>query len=63
MRIQHDANRRGEHRAVHVIGQPADADRTAAPNRQVEDLLGDLRHALENRAAAGQHDSEFSDFS
>ena len=29
----------------------------AAADRQVEDLLGDLRHALEDRAAAGQHDA------
>src|SRR5215208_3805479 len=32
VRIQHDANRRGEHRAVDVIGQSAHTDRTAPPD-------------------------------
>jgi hypothetical protein len=40
-----------------VIGQAADAARAAAPDGQVENLLGDLGHAVENRAAAGEHDS------
>src|SRR5262249_31177211 len=47
----------GERRAVDVIRQPADVARTAAPDREIENLLGDLRHPVEDRAAAGQHDA------
>ena len=54
--VQHQPDAGRERRAVHVIGQAADAGRTAAADRQIEDLLGDLGHAVENRAAAGQHD-------
>ena len=57
MRVQHQPDRGREHRTGHVIGQAADAGGVAAADRQVEDLLGDLRHAFEHRAAAGEHDA------
>ena len=57
MRVQHQPDAGRKRRAVDVIGQAADAGRAAAADRQVEDLLGDLRHAVEHRAAAGQHDA------
>ena len=41
---------------IEVIGQAADVHRRAATNRQVENLLGDLRHPFEDRPAAGQYD-------
>src|SRR6476661_3574343 len=53
---------RGEGRAVDVIRETTDADRATAPDRQIENLLGDLRHAVENRAAAGQHDARVEAF-
>ena len=40
-----------------MIGQAADAGRTPPPDGQVENLLRDLRYAVEDRAAARQHDS------
>src|SRR5438046_4415272 len=52
---QADAGR--ERRAVHVIGEAADAAGAAAADRQVENLLGDFRHAVEDGTAAGQHDA------
>ncbi len=48
---------RRERRVADVVGQPAEARRRAAPHGQVEDLLGDLGHAVEVGAAAGQHDA------
>ena len=57
LRVQHQPDRRRELGTVHVIGKPADAGRRSAPDGQIEDLLRDLRHALENRAAARQHDA------
>src|SRR5688572_25486057 len=57
MRVQHDADRRRERRAVHMVGKAADTDRTSAADRKVENLFGDFRHPFENRAAAGQHDA------
>src|SRR6185503_11574525 len=57
VRVQSDAHRRGKHRTADVIGQAAHADGRTASNRQIEDLLGDLGHPFENRAAAGEHDS------
>ena len=44
--VHHQPDGRGERRIVDVVGETADARRHAAPDRQVEDLLGDLRHAL-----------------
>ena len=40
-----------------VVGEAADAGGRAAPDRQIEDLLGDLGHAVEQRAAAGEHEA------
>src|SRR5262245_12491517 len=57
MRVQPDAHRRGKHRAADVIGQAAHADGRPTSNWQIEDLLGDLRHPLENRPASREHDS------
>src|SRR5688572_18900605 len=57
VRIEDQPHRRGERRAVDVIGKAPDANGTAAPDRQVEDLLGNLGHPLEDRPAAGQHDA------
>src|SRR5258706_8414333 len=42
-----------ERRAVHMVGKPADANRTAASDRQIENLLGDFRHPVEDGAASG----------
>src|SRR5437588_6705367 len=56
-RVQRQPDARRERRAVDVIGQAADARRASAANWQIENLLGDLRHALENGAAAGEHDA------
>src|SRR5438034_5854443 len=52
---QPDTGREG--RAVDVIGQAAHTNRTAAANRQIENLLGNFRHTVENGASSGQHDS------
>src|SRR5439155_21169235 len=57
VRVQRQPDAGRERRAVHVIGQTADAGRAATANRQIENLLGDLGHAVEDRAAAGQHNS------
>src|SRR5262245_8519796 len=57
VRVQSDAHRGGKHRTADVIGEAAHADGRAASNRQIEDLLGDLGHPFENRAATGEHDS------
>src|SRR5262245_5535203 len=56
VRIQRQTHGGAERRTVHVVGHAAHADRAAPANRQIENLLGDLRHALENRPAAGEHD-------
>ena len=42
----------GERRIVDVIGQSADALGRRPAHRQVKNLLGDLGHALEQRAPA-----------
>src|SRR5439155_8797594 len=55
--IQHQPDARRKRRAVDVIGQAAYARRTSAADREVEDLLGDFRHPVEDRAAAGPHDA------
>src|SRR5438105_4339414 len=60
--IQRQTDAGGERRTVHVIRKSADARRTAAPDREVEDLLRDLRHPVENRAAAGQNDTRVEAF-
>src|SRR5262245_11803911 len=57
VRIQTEPDRSCEDRAAHVICQPPDADGGAPPDGQIENLFGDFRHALENRAAAGEHDA------
>src|SRR6202171_841672 len=54
--IQHQADAGGKRRTVHVVGQPTDTGGTAAPDGQIEDLLGDLGHPVEDGAAAGQRD-------
>src|SRR5262245_34318055 len=41
MRVHHKAHRRAEYRRAHVIRQPADVERRAPANRQVENLLAD----------------------
>src|SRR5512139_1247975 len=40
-----------------MVREAADAGRTAAADRQIEDLLGDLRQPFEDRAAAGDDDA------
>src|ERR1051325_5237799 len=45
MGVQRQPHGGRKHGARHVIGQPADAGGMPAADRQVEDLLGDLRHA------------------
>ena len=55
--VDDEPDRRGERRVVDVIRQPADAFGRGPANRQIEDLFGDLGHAFEHRAAAGQHDA------
>src|SRR3954464_1318837 len=57
VRIQHHTDRRREHGTAHVVRQSADAHRQPAPDRQIENLFADLRHALENRATAGEDDA------
>src|ERR1044071_10334038 len=57
MRVENEPHRWGEGRTAGVIGQPANLHRRAAANRQIEDLLRDLRHPFENRAAAGEDDA------
>src|SRR5688572_6258290 len=57
MRVEHQPDRCGKRRAVHVIGQTAHAHRASAADRQIENLLGDLGHAFQNRPAAGHDDS------
>src|SRR3954468_742434 len=57
MAVHDEPDRSRKRRTVHVIGQSANADRCAAANGEVEDLLGDLGDAFEHGAAAGQHDS------
>ena len=39
------------------LGDAADADREADAHRHAEDLLGELRHALEEHRAAGEDDA------
>src|SRR6187402_1689542 len=57
MRVKSDANRRSKDRTADVVGQATDTNRNPSPNRQVEDLLGDLGHSFEDGAATSQHDS------
>src|SRR5256714_6271154 len=49
------------HRARHHVDEPADRQRHAEPNRQVEDLLGELGHALEHGRPPGDDDSRRED--
>ena len=49
------AGRKG--RAAHMVGEPPDIDRTPSANRQVEDLLRNLGHALQQGAAAAKHEA------
>src|SRR6185503_6456354 len=57
MRVDAEADRGGERGIVHVVGESADDRlRRGTAHRQVEDLFGDLGHALEHGAAAGEHD-------
>ena len=46
-----------ERRAFRLIGQPAEAERTADPHRPAEDLGRKLDQADKLRGAAAQHDS------
>src|SRR5262249_13097293 len=55
--VQRETDTSGKGRTVDVIGQPAHANRTTAPDWQIENLFGNLGHAVEDGAAAGQHDS------
>src|SRR5205085_9843378 len=57
MRVENEPHRCSEGRTADVVGEPANLHRRAAANRQIEDLLRDLRHPFENRAAAGEDDS------
>src|SRR5688572_28784787 len=57
VRIEDHANRRRKDRTVHVIGKAADAERAAAADRQIEDLLGDLGHPFEDGAATSEDDA------
>src|SRR5687767_5438726 len=49
MRIQRQPDRCSKRRTVHVVGHAAYTHGTAPPDRQVENLLRDFRHAFENR--------------
>src|SRR5206468_3635117 len=60
--VQRESDSGRERRAVHVIREPADASGTSAADRQVENLLCHLRHAVEDRAAAGEHDARVEAF-
>src|SRR5690349_13268296 len=57
MGIQRQPHGGRKHGARHVIGQPADAGGMSAADRQVENLLGDLRHAFQDRGATREHDA------
>src|SRR6188768_3649370 len=57
MGVDHDADRRGEYRIADVIGESTDALGRRATHRQVEDLFGDLGHALEQGRPTGQDDA------
>src|SRR5205823_13777858 len=57
IRVQGEPHRRRKRRAVYMIGQAADAGGTPPANREIENLLGHLRHAVENRATAGEDDA------
>jgi len=57
MRVLHKADSGRERWTVHVIGQPTDIHRAASPDGQVEDLLRDLGHTVEQSAAAAQNDA------
>jgi hypothetical protein len=57
MSVHHQPHRGRKRRAADVVGEPADAGRRAPADRQVEDLLGNLGHALQYRATAGQNDA------
>src|SRR5262249_32675554 len=51
--VQHHPHARGVQWVLHHVHQAADPLRNAPAHRQVEDLLGQLRHAFEHRAASG----------
>src|SRR5687767_2851934 len=57
MRVHAESHRGRERRAVHVIGESADAFRRRAPHGEIKNLFRDLRHALEHRAAAREDDA------
>src|SRR6185503_19641459 len=57
VRVHHEAHGRRALGRVDVIHQAAGAGRRAAPDREIEDLLGDLGHPLEVGAAAGEHEA------
>src|SRR5262245_22508701 len=57
MRVQHEADRRRERRAVDVIRQPPDALGRRTPYGQIENLLGDFGHAFEQRGPAREDDA------
>ena len=57
MRVERDAHWRRKDRTADVIGEAANANRHASPDRQIENLFRDFRHALENGAAASEDDA------
>src|SRR5258707_486510 len=54
--VEHEADAGRERRAVHVVGATAHAGRRAAADPQIEDLLSDLRHAVDDVV---ERDAEF----
>src|SRR5689334_5736936 len=57
LRVQHQPHRRRKLRIGDVIGQPAHTRGTSPPDRQIENLLRNLGHALEDGASSGEHDA------
>src|SRR5512137_686264 len=55
--VEDEPHGRGEVGGRDAVDEAADAAGIAAPDRQVEDLLGDLFEAFEEGRAAGQHDA------
>src|SRR5665213_446503 len=55
LRIDQEAGGNRERRALRLIGQPAEAERTADPHRAAENAGGKLGEAGELRRAAAQH--------
>ena len=54
LRIDQEARRHRERGALGLAGQPAEAERTADPDRPVEDTGGEFDGAGELRSAAAQ---------